>query len=153
VRRRLVVVGPTQAEAVRFAGGWLFDRALARWDVRVLTTGRIDPRPLQILGARPMDVLSERVSPERGPWPQAIAIWAELYDSDDRARQLMQEAMENGVEHCMLWADTLPLDSRRQAVVERYRLSAAARAFKAQAVAAISAPAGENDGTETLQHI
>ena len=47
-RRR---VAPTVLDAVRFAGGWIYDRVMAGWDVTVLVGGDEDCRPLEILGA------------------------------------------------------------------------------------------------------
>ena len=40
VRYRLDVVAPSVVEAVRAAGGWMFDRVMAGWDVRVLVADR-----------------------------------------------------------------------------------------------------------------
>jgi hypothetical protein len=54
-RPRMTVLAESPAGAVRAAGGWLFDRALAGWEVRVLTLLPGDRRPLQILGAHPYD--------------------------------------------------------------------------------------------------
>ena len=36
MRYRLDVVAPTVLDAVRFAGGWVYDRVMAGWDVTVL---------------------------------------------------------------------------------------------------------------------
>ncbi|PRC60972.1 hypothetical protein C6A85_14110, partial [Mycobacterium sp. ITM-2017-0098] len=36
MRYRLDVVSPTVRDAVRFAGGWVYDRVMAGWDVTVL---------------------------------------------------------------------------------------------------------------------
>jgi hypothetical protein len=36
VRYRLDVVAATVADAVAAAGGWMFDRVMAGWDVRVM---------------------------------------------------------------------------------------------------------------------
>jgi hypothetical protein len=52
LRARLTVIASSLAEVVRYAGGWLFDQAMAGWDVAVLTADHADPRPLRILGAR-----------------------------------------------------------------------------------------------------
>ena len=58
VRYRLDVVAPSVAEAVRAAGGWMFDRVMAGWDVRVLVSAGHDDRALQILGADGADLES-----------------------------------------------------------------------------------------------
>ena len=51
MRYRVDVVAADVADVVKFAGGWLFDRAMAGWDVTVLLVDHPDERPLQILGA------------------------------------------------------------------------------------------------------
>ncbi|MGA8547342.1 MAG: hypothetical protein WB785_19075, partial [Mycobacterium sp.] len=56
MRYRLDVVAANVADVVRFAGGWLFDRAMAGWDVTVLLVDHPDERPLQILGAQILDL-------------------------------------------------------------------------------------------------
>jgi hypothetical protein len=52
MRYRLDVVASSVVDVVRFAGGWLFDRAMAGWDVSVLLTDLADHpdgRPVQAL--------------------------------------------------------------------------------------------------------
>ena len=56
MRYRLDVVAADVADVVKFAGGWLFDRAMAGWDVTVLVADHPDERPLQILGAQIVDL-------------------------------------------------------------------------------------------------
>jgi hypothetical protein len=118
---------------VQFAGGWLFDQVMAGWDVTVLTTDQADARAVRILGARTADletVLSHQV---RGSCLQAIAVKADLCDSDSRVRRMVQEALDDGETNVLLWGDG-PSDVAAGPVW--HRLSVAARAFKAQALAA-----------------
>ena len=56
IRYRLDVVAPSVIEVVTHAGGWLFDRVMAGWDVSVYIADRTDVRPLQILGAQAHDL-------------------------------------------------------------------------------------------------
>ena len=56
MRYRLDVVASNVVDVVKFAGGWLFDRAMAGWDVTVLLTDHPDDRPLHILGAQTLDL-------------------------------------------------------------------------------------------------
>src|SRR3974377_1817445 len=56
MKSRLPVVAPGVVDVVQFAGGWLFDRAMAGWDVTVLLADHSDCRPLHILGARILDL-------------------------------------------------------------------------------------------------
>jgi hypothetical protein len=150
MRPRLVVIAPDAAEVVRSAGGWLCDRAMAGWDVGVLTEGCADPRPLRILGARAFDLETALSSPVRGPHPQAIAVSAELYASNSRIRRMVCEALDDGVVDCRLWVDcsATPADDPDEV---RHRPSAAARAFKAQALAALEASREPSEVFETFR--
>ena len=73
MRYRLDVVAASVVDVVRFAGGWLFDRSMAGWDVTVLVADHPDDRPLQILGAQMLDLEDALASaghrvPARRPW-------------------------------------------------------------------------------------
>ena len=46
-------------DVVRSAGGWLYDRVMAGWEVTVLLPHGRDTRPLRILGVRALDLESE----------------------------------------------------------------------------------------------
>jgi hypothetical protein len=135
---------------VRFAGGLLFDRVMAGWDVVVHVTDHTDARPLQILGARAADL--EQTLAAGGPRPQALAVDAELYGSDARVRQLVLDAVGQKLTEVRLWGEGCPVDLKSEAGSVCHRLSVAARAFKAQAlVAAATAPADPIDYTEMFQ--
>jgi hypothetical protein len=147
LRPRLAAIAPSVVEAVRFAGGWLFDQVMAGWDVTVLTSGDADARPAQILGARVADlemVLARRV---RGSCLQGIALRADLYGSDARVRRMVDEAQE-GLAEIRLWGEGGPSELNGGAGPVRYQLSVAARAFKAQALAAAAIPADLAQDTE-----
>jgi len=70
MRYRLDVVAANVIDVVKFAGGWLFDRAMAGWDVTVLVADHVDPRPLQILGAQIIDLEHALESAGQTPRPQ-----------------------------------------------------------------------------------
>ena len=57
------MVAPSVADAVQFAGGWLFDHVMAGWDVTVAVSDPKDVRPLRILGANTVDLESALTSP------------------------------------------------------------------------------------------
>ena len=82
MRYRLDVVAPTVLDAVRFAGGWVYDRVMAGWDVTVLVGDDEDVRPLEILGAEVRDLESVLASWEDRPHPQTVAVAADLFDRD-----------------------------------------------------------------------
>ena len=67
MRYRLDVVAPTVLDAVKFAGGWVYDRVMAGWDVTVLIGDDEDVRPLEILGAEVCDLESVLESWEDRP--------------------------------------------------------------------------------------
>ena len=60
MRYRLDVVAANAADAVRFAGGWMYDRVMAGWDVTVLVADRSDDRPLHILGVEMIAISNRR---------------------------------------------------------------------------------------------
>jgi hypothetical protein len=139
------------AEVVQFAGGWLFDQVMAGWDVTVLSTDNADPRPLAILGVRLADletVLARQVS---GSCLQAIAVHADLYDADVRVRQMVGEALRGGQTDVRLWGERCTGDFDAAAGPVWHRLSVAARAFKAQALAAAAVPADPSEVTEVFR--
>ena len=139
MRYRLNVVAPTVLDAVQFAGGWIFDRVMAGWDVTVLIADGADVRPLEILGAVPRDLESVLESWAERPHPQTVAVSADLFSRDERVRRGVVGALDQGATEVTLWGEPLPveLDSSVDTVV--HRLSAAARAFKAQALGACGA--------------
>jgi hypothetical protein len=163
---RLMVISPTPAESVRHVGGWLFDHAAAGWVATVLTTGHADPRPLHILGARAYDLQD---CLERGPYSrclQAIAVHVGLYQSQARIRDLVDQARGYELDEILLWGDIPPGGPAgkhgRAGSPQRHYLSAAARAFKAHALAAARippsapgspAPADASRDTEMLRTI
>jgi hypothetical protein len=163
---RLMVISPTPAEAVRHVGGWLFDHAAAGWVATVLTTGQADPRPLHILGARAHDLQD---SLEQGPYSrclQAIAVHAGLYQSQARIRDLVDQACGYELDEILLWGGVPPGGPAKRhghaGNPQPHYLSAAARAFKAHALAALRippsalgspAPADASGDTELLRTI
>ncbi|MGH3583318.1 MAG: hypothetical protein ACRDUB_17130 [Mycobacterium sp.] len=113
---QLDVIGVDAADVVRSAGGWLCDRVMAGWDVQVTLTEDGDLRALHILGLR---------IGERREEPVALAVAGGLGVQ-------VQAALTRGGAEVMVW------DADRLTGLEpvRYVLSSAARAFKAQALAA-----------------
>jgi hypothetical protein len=134
-----VVIAPDTVGAVRCAGGWLFDRVMAGWDVSVLCSDETDPRALRILGARPLDTTVTKVPPPR-TWPQALAVDAALYASNEKVRQLVVDALRGGTTEVRLWEECDRSAPARGTTPVQYRLSLAAQAFKAQAMAAADLP-------------
>jgi hypothetical protein len=144
-----VAIAPSVVEAVRFTGGWLFDQVMAGWDVNVLTADHTDTRPLRILGAHAVDLEYALAKAIHGPCLQAIAVSADLYDSDARVRRMLQTFGE-GPADVRFWSDRWPEGLGGGADPVRHRLSVAARAFKAQALTAAALAVDADQVTEVF---
>ncbi|BBZ21830.1 hypothetical protein MHIB_02480 [Mycolicibacter hiberniae] len=145
MRYRFDIVGRSVIDVVSAAGGWLYDRAAAGWDVTVMIDGAEDVRPLQILGARVADLASVLKQWDRWPHPQTIAVCAQMFDGHAQVRQGVLDALDHSSTEVTLWGD-VPAELDSDVDVRQHRLSAAARAFKAQALRAAGiAPAGARD--------
>jgi hypothetical protein len=154
LRYQLNVLASTTGDVVQSAGGWLYDRARAGWDVNVLVTGGGDPRPLAILGATahdrdegflPMVRSASRVG--------ALAVSADLLASDARLRDEVVRVLKHGLTEVTVWGKHWPDELGRQADSVQHRVSAAARAFKSYALVAADLSADAVTMTETLFRI
>jgi hypothetical protein len=154
MRYRLDVVASSVVDVVRFAGGWLFDRAMAGWDVTVLLTDLADhpdDRPLHILGAQTLDLDYALASVDARPRPQALAAAADLFGCDSRVRQGVLQALDHGVTEVTLWGETWPAELDDSVGLVQHRLSMAAQIFKGQALAAAGVPVSSIGHTETFR--
>ncbi|MGO4443911.1 hypothetical protein AB4Z42_11210 [Mycobacterium sp. 2YAF39] len=143
MRYRLDVVAPTVLDAVRCAGGWIYDRVTAGWDVTVLIGSDDDLRPLQILGAQTLDLGSVLEEWEDRPHPQTVAVAADLFDRDPRVLAHVRNALEQGATEVTLWGERVPAELDGSVDSAAHHLSAAARAFKARALAAANDPGAD----------
>ena len=151
MRYRLDVVAPSVPDVVTFAGGWLVDRVMAGWDVTVLLDGAQDVRPLEILGVDTQDLESALEMWADRPHPQTVAVASELIVADARVRQGVLNALDQGLTEVTLWGDHWPEELDDTVGSVRHQLSAAARAFKAQALAAIEPPVALVGDAETFR--
>jgi len=151
MRYRLDVVASSVVDVVRFAGGWLFDRSMAGWDVTVLLTDHPDDRRLHILGAKTLDLESVLASVGTHPRPQALAAAADLLGSDPRVRTGVLQALDHGVTEVTLWGTTWPAELDDSVGRVQHRLSMAAQTFKAKALAAAAVPAESVANVETFR--
>ncbi|MGV0605381.1 hypothetical protein [Mycolicibacterium sp. XJ1904] len=145
-RHHLTVLAADLADVIGPAGGWLFDRAQAGWDVDVWVEHCPDERPLTILGAAALDETSEAVLRDV-PRNGVLAVSAALLRDDPQVRARVLGLAKRGVE-VMAWGEDRPGDGDRIDTIE-HRLSVAARAFKAHALAAAGLTRGV-DATERL---
>lgn len=144
----MTVVAASVADVVGSAGGWLYDRSMAGWTVNVLLGDRAGERALHILGAKALDLSGDlqdiAYDPDRAA---TLAVSADVYASDPRVRRFVSTADRCHAE-VALWGEAGSLGEHVSAV--SYRLTAAARAFKAQALLAAGIPSGSVAPTEAL---
>jgi hypothetical protein len=153
-RYQLNVVASSMADVVRSAGGWLCDRARAGWDVNVAIADHHDPRPLTILGATALDLDAGFASMLKHASPGgALAVSADLLRTDARVRADIGKVLKRGLTEVTVWGDSSQADFGRQVDPVEHRLSAAARAFKAHALAGMAASEGTPGRTESLFRI
>jgi hypothetical protein len=151
MRYRLDVVAADVADVVKFTAGWLFDRAMAGWDVTVLLVDHPDERPLHILGVQIFDLEQALAVAAHRPPPQTLAAAADLFGCDSRVRQGVLQALDQGATEVTLWGETWPVDLDDSVGLVEHRLSAAAQAFKAQALAAAGLPGYPVGPVETFR--
>ncbi|HEX7427481.1 MAG TPA: hypothetical protein VF328_11140, partial [Mycobacterium sp.] len=118
----------------------------------VLLADRADERPLQILGVDTADLESALALWAERPHPQTVAVAADLFAGDERVRRGVLGALEQGLTEVTLWGDSCPAELDDSVGPVRHHLSAAARAFKTQALAAVDDPeAGVVGEAETFR--
>jgi hypothetical protein len=148
LRHDMTVIAASVADVVVSAGGWLFDRRMAGWQVDVLVSDRAGQRALQILGANALDLDGGLDAIGDAPDRAAtLAVAADVYAVDQRVRRFVSTADRSRAE-VALWGDADSFDQSVSSV--SYRLSAAARAFKAQALLAAGVPCDAVAATEAL---
>lgn len=135
-RYRLMVVAPDIAELVTVAGGWIFDRAMAGWDVTALVNEGSDVRPLRILGVVTASLESALSTDGPVVQPSAISIAGHYFSSDPRIRDLIRRIAGGGATELTVWGDACPSDFRASLRLVSYEPTSAARVFKKHALAA-----------------
>jgi hypothetical protein len=148
LRYRLDVVATSAADVVQSAGGWLYDRVTAGWEVTVLLPHSCDTRPLRILGVQALD--PEPRPALTGSTSQSLAVSAEAFTADARVREKVLESLGDRFTEVALWGDGWPLAVNRAMTRAQHVLSAAARRFKGSALAAAGIAAHSVDPTEML---
>ena len=148
LRYRLDVVAASAADVVQSAGGWLYDRVMAGWEVTALVPHGYDTRPLRILGVQASD--ADPRFALAGSTSQSLAVSAEAFTADARVRDKVLESLDDRLTEVALWGDGWPLGVNRAMTRAQHVLSAAARRFKGYALAAAGIPCASVDLTETL---
>ncbi len=153
LRYRLDVVAGSAVDVVQSAGGWLYDRVMAGWEVTVLLPDRCDTRSLRILGVRASDVEAQFAWMGTGSTSQSLAVSAEAFTADAWVRDTVLHSLDNRLTEVALWGQApqgWPLGVNRAMTRAQHVLSAAARTFKGYALAAAGIPGATVDPTETL---
>lgn len=146
LRYRLDVVAAGVGDVVQSAGGWLYDRVMAGWEVTVLLPHACDTRALRILGVGVSDAGSE--------WDdsatQGLAVSAAAFGADARVRDKVLKSLDDRLAEVALWGDGWPVSVHRGLARAQHVLSAAARTFKGHALVAAGISCGSVGPTETL---
>jgi hypothetical protein len=132
---------------VQSAGGWLYDRVMAGWEVTALLPDGCDTRPLRVLGVQALD---PEARARTGSTSQSLAVSAEAFTADARVRDKVLESLDGRLTEVALWGDGWPLGVNRAMTRAQHVLSAAARRFKGYALAAAGIPCAAVGPTETL---
>ena len=151
LRYRLEVVAASAVDVVQSAGGWLYDRVMAGWEVTALLPGGCDTRPLRILGVAVSD--PRPGLDEAGAASHGLAVSAEAFIADERVRQQVLTSLNNRSTEVTLWGDAphgWPLGVNRVTTRAQHVLSAAARTYKSHALKAAGIPHTTVDPTEML---
>lgn len=144
---RLDVMAIDMDEAVASAGGFLCDRAMAGWDVRVfLAVTPESTRPLQILGTKAFPLDCKKPEVRRPAAVLALSASAELFTTDARIREFVIAALQ-GDSEVTLWGKS-PVEIGSQLKPVQHRITPAALAFKKYALDAIADPRRELSMTE-----
>jgi hypothetical protein len=131
---QLDVVTAGAAEAVRFAGGLMFDRSLAGWRVTVVTEDTAHRRALTILGARthsPEQHSDSLHNPNRVV--RSILVPIDQFTGDSQAHAVQDTDLEPPAE-VVVWGQHVNTELTDLLHPVRHELSAAARTFKAEAL-------------------
>jgi len=149
-RYRLTVVATDMADAVQSAGGWLCDRARSGWDVTVLVADHQNTRPVAILGATAVDIDAPDSSVMNLASQSAeLAVTARALSLDDRVRADVRTLLKKGTTAVSVWGQQWPTEVGGAVHPTEHRLSAAARAFKAHALDAVTPEPKAVTATET----
>ncbi|OBB68662.1 hypothetical protein [Mycobacterium sp. 852014-50255_SCH5639931] len=153
LRYRLDVIAVSALDVVESAGGWLYDRAMAGWQVTVLLPNDGDARSLRILGVQARNLEEWLAAMGAGSTSDSLAVSAEAFTADARVRDKVLTSLDDRLTEVTLWGQApsgWPLRVDRGVARAQYALSAAARRFKGHALAAAGSDCPAVYYTETL---
>lgn len=146
----LVVLSGDVNDTVTSAGGWLYDRVRAGWQVTVLAPPNSELRPLQILGFR-ISSFDDETDFLGKTAPAAIAVAADVLRADERVRDEILRIVKSGTTEVTFWGDAESFETDTRFGRLSHRLSSAARAFKTYAVASAATPMLSVGATEEFR--
>lgn len=133
-RRQLAILALESSDVVRMAGGLIFDRVRAGWDVQVYLTDPGELRALAILGVPECrGLLSFSIGPGN---PHAIVAAADIYAHAPRLRRVFATHARRHQAEFAIWGSDDGAYTRPGWSRVEHRLSQAARAFKPHALVA-----------------
>lgn len=136
LKYQLNVIGSTVAEVVESCGGWLFDRAMAGWEVNVVVGDDENAVAARILGARTPAFDVAMASDLHGADCAAgLAVAADQLVADRRVHDEVRTALRNGLTEVAVWG-RWPAQLAGRAESVHHPLSAAARVYKRHALVA-----------------
>ena len=133
-RPRLVVEAEDVLDAVTAAGGLIFDRASAGWEVEVRLVSCEDDRPLRILGVQPTDVANGSAAEE--DTADALIVAASMLRSNEAAGTRFLAAASADTAELAVWGGEWPRGLQQGIGPVEHRLSLSAQAFKLHALKA-----------------
>ncbi len=148
LRHRLAIVAPNTVDAVRYAGGFIFDRMMGGWEVVAVLTEHDDVRPLEILGATVLDLTTALASPVHATWPESVLLAPDVFASNEWVRKGAIDCLDKGLSELAVWGDDLPGELACRVFSAHHRLSTAARAFKRCALGAAGIPEQADEDLE-----
>lgn len=148
LRHRLAIVAPNTVDAVRYAGGIIFDRMMGGWEVVAVLTEHDDVRPLEILGATVLDLTTALASPVHATWPESVLLAPDVFVTNEWVRTGAIHCLDKGLSELAVWGDDLPAELACRVSSAHHQLSTAARAFKRCALAAAGIPERADEAVE-----
>jgi hypothetical protein len=133
IRYTLGVMAQSVSDAVLCAGGLIFDRAAAGWDVTVYTKDDGCSLAIEILGAKSCDL--ESLLCQDALYPTVLVVTASLHAENGRVQACVATASRLGAAD-VLFADAGVPDDTGRGGAFLYTLGGAASAFKKCAVQA-----------------
>lgn len=155
-RYQVTIVARSVQDVIESAGGWLCDRIMNGWVVDCLHIDDLGKSPEALLPLRILGYCAPL--PESGDLPpvrnrapkQTIAIAADVVRNDAKACALVDRALTVGDIEVIFWGDVPDNMRSDNLIASPYRMSSAARAFKAHAMHAVSNPIGDIPMVEAL---